>query len=98
MTPEGWSPKSLAELISEHTPGFWGEAAGGQNEIAVLRSTNLRNDGRLDLSDIARRTFPPNKLDQKRLLPGDILLERSGGGPKQPVGRVALFAAAGEFA
>jgi type I restriction enzyme, S subunit len=98
MTPEGWTAKPLGELISEHTSGYWGEVAQGENEVAVLRSTNLRNDGRLDFSDIARRTFPLSKIAQKRLLPGDILLERSGGGPKQPVGRVALFAGAGEFA
>ncbi|MDH4342916.1 MAG: restriction endonuclease subunit S [Nitrospira sp.] len=31
------------------------------------------------------------KLEKRRLRFGDIILEKSGGGPKQPVGRVALF-------
>jgi type I restriction enzyme S subunit len=38
------------------------------------------------LLDIDERTF-----EKKRLQAGDILLERSGGGPLQPVGRVVLF-------
>jgi type I restriction enzyme S subunit len=35
------------------------------------------------------------QLDTRRLKVGDIILEKSGGGPDQPVGRVALFEWAG---
>ena len=31
------------------------------------------------------------QLSKRRLEPGDIIIERSGGGPKQPVGRVVYF-------
>ena len=37
------------------------------------------------------RAIAPDRKERKRLQPGDILLERSGGGPTQPVGRVCLF-------
>jgi type I restriction enzyme S subunit len=45
----------------------------------------------LDDSDIAYLDVEAKKLDKRRLQFGDIILEKSGGGPKQPVGRVALF-------
>jgi type I restriction enzyme S subunit len=91
MTPNGWGRVPLAALLSHDTPGFWGEPPNRGDGIRVLRSTNLRKDGGLDFTDIAVRCFPASKLEQKCLKSGDILLERSGGGPKQPVGRVALF-------
>jgi type I restriction enzyme S subunit len=40
------------------------------------------------LSDIALRALKPEKAEQLSPRKGDILLERSGGGPDQPVGRV----------
>lgn len=97
MVPKGWTTASVGELLAHHTPGFWGELAGEEGRVAVLRSTNLRGNGLLDLEDIAWRSFPPRKLEEKQLLSGDILLERSGGGPKQPVGRVAYFNANGTY-
>jgi type I restriction enzyme S subunit len=45
----------------------------------------------LDDSDIAYLDVEAKKLENRRLQFGDIILEKSGGGPKQPVGRVALF-------
>jgi type I restriction enzyme S subunit len=48
-------------------------------------------DGRLDYDELAWRSYTAAKLISKRLKRGDILLERSGGGPDQPVGRVGYF-------
>ena len=36
-------------------------------------------------------------IERKRLRPGDIIIERSGGGPNQPVGRVVMFEGDGTF-
>ena len=58
--------------------------------LRVLRSTNFTNDGHLDLSDVVVRWFKADQAQQLRLTKGDILVERSGGGPEQPVGRVIL--------
>jgi len=86
-----WEAKPIADLVEAHTAGFWGSEPAGTEGIRVLRSTNLTENGRLDYSKIVIREFPSLKVEQKRLLRGDILLERSGGGPQQPVGRVAIF-------
>src|SRR5205814_3748443 len=56
-----------------------------------LRSTNLTNDGPLDFSDVARRAIRADWLPFLEPKKHDILLERSGGGPDQPVGRVGFI-------
>lgn len=87
--PGDWAVKPLIDLLSEHYPGAWGEDRG-PHMTKVVRSTNLTSDGPLDLEDIALRALP--RREAERLAPkrGDILLERSGGGPGQPVGRVGF--------
>jgi type I restriction enzyme S subunit len=80
----------LRELLALSDSGVWGDEdieAG----ISVLRSTNIKADGTIDYSDLSFRSIEENKRIAKRLQSGDILIEKSGGGPKQPVGRVALF-------
>jgi type I restriction enzyme S subunit len=88
--PADWDAKPLKWLISEHFAGDWGDDEGEQT-VSVLRSTNFTNDGQLDFSDIARRYFPKIQADQFGLLKGDLLVERSGGGPEQPVGRIGFI-------
>jgi type I restriction enzyme S subunit len=56
-----------------------------------MRSTNVTNDGQLDMSDVATRYFPREKAEQFGLKQGDLLVERSGGGPEQPVGRIGFI-------
>ena len=90
--PGNWDSKPLAAVLGEHYPGDWG-ADRGPHMSKVLRSTNLTNGGRLDLGDIALRALPQRK--DKHLAPKrhDFLLEQSGGGPGQPVGRVGFIEA-----
>lgn len=88
--PADWDAKPLKSLITEHFAGDWGDDEGEQ-AVSVLRSTNFTNDGQLDFSDIARRYFPTIQADQFGLLKGDLLVERSGGGPEQPVGRIGFI-------
>ncbi|MCZ8546308.1 restriction endonuclease subunit S [Mesorhizobium qingshengii] len=89
--PEDWDVKPLKSMLQFDAPGDWGDD-GGPHMVRVLRSTNLTNERRLDLSDIAIRALKPEKTEKLALRKGDILLERSGGGPDQPVGRVGYVA------
>ena len=59
--------------------------------IGVFRNTNFTKDGTLDDSDIAYLDVEAKNFETRRLTYGDLILEKSGGGRKQPVGRVALF-------
>lgn len=97
--PPSWHETPVGELLAADDPGFWGEDASGDpaTDISVLRSTNFDTDLRLDFAEVVVRSFPRTKRVSKRLAPGDLLLERSGGGPNTPVGRVVYFNRAGEF-
>jgi type I restriction enzyme S subunit len=88
--PDDWASRSLRTLLDAELSGDWGEDEG-EVTLAVLRSTNFTDSGNLKLHDIAKRGFTRSKADQIQVLPNDILVERSGGGPNQPVGRVAMI-------
>jgi type I restriction enzyme S subunit len=88
--PADWDAEPLKSLITDHFAGDWGDDEGEQ-AVAVLRSTNFTNDGLLDFSDIARRYFSKAQANHFGLLKGDLLVERSGGGPEQPVGRIGFI-------
>lgn len=87
---KGWKTKTLEE-VCRFSNGLWkGEKPPFVN-VGVIRNTNFTKDGALDDSDIAYLDVEAKKFEKRRLQFGDIILEKSGGGPKQPVGRVVLF-------
>lgn len=71
--------------------GLWTGKRPPFVEVGVIRNTNFTKDGLLDDSEIAYLSVEEKQFESRKLLKGDIILEKSGGGPKQPVGRVALF-------
>lgn len=85
-----WASAPLERVLHIADPGVWGPE-DPQNGISVLRSTNFRDDGTLDLTKLALRSIPDQKRRKKTLRAGDIVLERSGGSPRQPVGRICYF-------
>lgn len=85
-----WLTTKVSDVLLESDSGLWGEQ-DNESGISVLRSTNMRSDGTIDFSNLAFRAIPVGKRKGKLLVPGDIILENSGGGPKQPVGRVCFF-------
>ncbi len=90
--PEGWTYTELGEFVAESSAGEWGsEAAGDDNDIPVIRSTNFTNSGIIDYSKLAYRNIDEKKRLKKSLKQGDMVLEKSGGSPSQPVGRVVYF-------
>ena len=88
--PDDWQGKPVRDLTAEQFAGDWGDD-DGEVAVSVMRSTNFTNDGQLDLSDVATRYFPKKKADAFGLKRGDLLVERSGGGPDQPVGRIGFI-------
>jgi len=83
-----WEKVKLNNVIHKPISGEWGEEG---NEVFVLRTTNFTNDGRIDLNDVVKRSVPRTKIEAKKLRKGDTILEKSGGSPSQPVGRVVYF-------
>lgn len=83
-----WEVSPIADVTYEPITGEWGTEGG---IVKVLRTTNFTNSGELDLTDIVQRNIDKKKIENKRLVIGDIILEKSGGSPSQPVGRVVYF-------
>ncbi|MBS1631683.1 MAG: restriction endonuclease subunit S [Bacteroidetes bacterium] len=81
----------LKSALEKNDAGDWGDEPVEGNAIGILRSTNFTNQGILDLSDVAHRTLKPQKLAEKKLSEGEIIIERSGGSDSQPVGRVGFI-------
>ncbi len=85
-----WRTATLEDAC-QFSNGLWkGEKPPFVN-VGVIRNTNFTKEGTLDDSDIAYLDVEVKKFAKRRLQLGDIILEKSGGGPKQPVGRVVLF-------
>ncbi len=90
--PEYWEVIKLSnpQLFSFEN-GIWKGKKEPFKECAVVRNTNFTSDGYLDLTDVAVLPIEQRHLTKKSLKWGDIIIERSGGGPEQPVGRVVFF-------
>ena len=78
----------LKNVIHKPLSGEWGDTVGETN---VLRTTNFTNDGKLNLDEVVKRNIDSKKIAQKQLEFGDTIIEKSGGSPSQPVGRVVFF-------
>lgn len=89
--PSDWQRKPLRTLLEKQFSGDWGTDEG-EKAVSVLRSTNFTNSGKLDFSNVATRYFTREKAETFGLQKGDLLVERSGGGPDQPVGRIGFIA------
>jgi type I restriction enzyme, S subunit len=87
--PPDWDRDLLVHLLEKQQGGDWGDD-DGEVAIKVLRSTNFTEQGFLDFSDVATRFFKKSKAETLEISGKDLLLERSGGGPSQPVGRIGF--------
>jgi type I restriction enzyme S subunit len=93
----GWQTATLDEAC-QFINGLWKGEVPPFVRVGVIRNTNFAKNGTLDDTDIAYLDVEAKKFAKRRLQFGDIILEKSGGGPKQPVGRVVLFdKAQGDF-
>ncbi len=85
-----WHSKTLDELC-DFKNGLWKGKKEPFIHIGVIRNTNFTKNGQLDDSDIAYLDVESKQYSSRKLEYGDLILEKSGGGPKQPVGRVIPF-------
>src|SRR3989344_7295347 len=87
---------SLGNIVEFSFAGDWGEdpisfEPNPEYQLCyVLRNTNFDNKYNLNFEDVAQRYVKNNKVEKLALQKGEILIEKSGGSPVQPVGRVAF--------
>ena len=89
-----WNEATISVDDSDHFEtlnGLWKGKKEPFVEAGVIRNTNFTLSGTINYSNVAYLDVEVKQLSKRRLKPGDIILERSGGGPKQPVGRVVFF-------
>ena len=87
---------SLLDDVCLCISGLWTGKKEPFTRIGVLRNTNFTKDCHLNFSEVAYIDVEPKALEKKTLCSGDIIIEKSGGGPRQPVGRAVLFSGAKE--
>lgn len=81
----------LLSITGKALSGEWGTDDESGNGIPVLRTTNFTNEGVVNYKDVVTRTITKKNIEEKYLRKGDIIIEKSGGSDKQPVGRVVFF-------
>lgn len=81
----------LEDITGKAISGEWGLDDEDATGIPVLRTTNFTNDGVINFSNVVTRTITKKDLSSKYLRPSDIIIEKSGGSDKQPVGRVVYY-------
>ena len=79
------------ERVFDTLNGLWKGKKEPFVEAGVIRNTNFTEGGHIDYSDVAWLEVEEKQLANRRLEPGDTIIERSGGGPNRPVGRVVYF-------
>jgi type I restriction enzyme S subunit len=90
--------EKLENLFDLVTAGEWGsnQGATGGIDTGVIRSANFTKDHKFNSKEIVVRSIEERKRQRKLLRHGDILIEKSGGSPDQPVGRVLFYDLGGE--
>lgn len=85
--PPGNLRVALRRLVESETLGAWGgEPGSGDVDVFCARVADFRR-GVFELGDVyTRRSIDRRSLVKRKLQTGDVLLERSGGSPKNPVG------------
>ena len=81
----------LIEITGKALSGEWGTDDEAGNGTPVLRTTNFTNEGIVDYNNVVTRKIAKKCIEEKYLRNGDIIIEKSGGSDKQPVGRVIYF-------
>ena len=81
----------LIDITGKALSGEWGTDDETGDGIPVLRTTNFTNEGVVNYSDVVTRTITKKNIEEKFLRKGDIIIEKSGGSDKFPVGRVIYF-------
>lgn len=82
----------LNDIVKVNQSGEWGAGLKeGEIGTKVIRTADFNNDGSINYDNVIFRNIQQKKIDEKKLIYGDIIIEKSGGTDKNPVGRVVFF-------
>ena len=90
--PEHWEVRRLGATTERLVAGTWGSDPTGHDDIVCVRVADFdRRRLGVNLRKPTLRSVPVGERQRRLLEPGDLLLEKSGGGDLQPVGVVVHF-------
>ena len=90
--PSHWVGKRLRDCVEGCSNGVWGdESDGGDDDIPVIRVADFDRESRQVVEYETVRKVDCSQRESRALIPGDMLIEKSGGGEQQPVGMVVSY-------
>ena len=90
--PAHWAVNRLHLTVTGCQNGLWGEETEGTHDRICVRVADFdRIRFRVSLDNPTLRSIEPGIAETRRLEQGDLLLEKSGGGERQPVGAVVIY-------
>lgn len=93
LVPAHWEVDRLKASITSCKNGIWGEEPkGDESDIDCVRVADF-DRARLVVDGVVptQRSVTQSERAGRTLRRGDLLLEKSGGGERQPVGQVVLY-------
>lgn len=85
-------PIRLRFLFDSKITGAWGSNPTNENAIRCIRAADfISHTIKHDEVIPTKRSYTFEEIEKKSLKEGDVIIEKSGGGENQPVGRVVLF-------
>ena len=94
--PQKWPLRRMKSCIASRESGAWGEEpCGDEYDTICLRIADFNYEAfrfkDTEESDLTFRHYSPEIIEKLKLQEGDVLIEKSGGGEKTPVGRSVVF-------
>lgn len=94
--PKSWKSETIRHLMVSRDGGAWGEEPSDDEDGTIcMRIADFDYcKGRFKetpTDELTRRKYTNSQIKKLQLQKGDILIEKSGGGDKTPVGRTVLF-------
>ncbi len=88
-----WRHLPIKVLFTDRISGAWGEEPENDDDgIVCIRAADFITDEmRHKKNDLTRRKYNTREVATRKLKIGDLIIEKSGGGDNQPVGRIISF-------
>lgn len=87
---KGWVQNKLSELCDAYN-GLWKGKKPPYINVGVIRNANFTKDFTLKFDNIEYLDVEVKQYSSRKLQKGDLIIEKSGGSEKQPVGRAVVF-------
>ena len=87
---EGWEYSTIGDLCDKMN-GLWKGKVGPFINVGVIRNANFTKAFTLSFDNIEYLDVEAKQYKTRKLQKGDLIVEKSGGSEKQPVGRTVLF-------